>query len=282
MPDTIEAPEGDADAVFQAQLEEGKGQEGQQPSPTVETYKIGDEELTAEQIQEALATSRQAKEIEKGARQKFDEAADMRKSIEAERENLANMRIIWDAWNSGNPEERAKIVKGLASEAGLTVAEVRESLANLNEDDFTENEAQIYRQLQAERARNDRLEARLNHLEGTVKGVIPTLEDIRQFTSSEKEARQIQSDIAQIKEKTGQDISPEQIKAWRDNGISDPVKAIDVLAPMLKNAVQTGAEKARKGNEIPAATRADTIDPDDPDVDADQLFQAFLKNQVPL
>lgn len=282
MPETQTLDESNPDAVFE---DLGKGAEDDskpEPSAQTEKFKIGDEELTHDEIKEALATSRQAKELEKGARAKFDEAATMRQQLAAEAEDLANMRIIWDAWKSGDKPTQQKLISELASEAGMTVAQVKNELENFDPNDLTENELKLHRQNQALQRRQEALEARLAQLDGTVKAIREPLEEIRAYTNSEKEAKQIQSDIAAIKEKTGHEISGEQIKTWRDNGISDPVKAIGVLLPMLKEATVKGAEQARKGSEIPAQTQTDTFDPDDPNIDPDDMFDRLVRrNQIP-
>lgn len=281
MPETIET---DADAIFAemqgAEASEEKPTESQETTP--DKYKIGDEELTKEEIQEALATSRQAKELEKGAREKFDEAAALRKQLAVEAEDLANMRTIWNAWQSGDKAMQGKLLSELAEEAGMTVAQVKSELEDFNPDDLTTNENRLYRQNQALKNRLDQLEGKLTHLDGTVKAVVPALEEIRKYADSEKEAKQIQADIAAIKQKTGQDISGEQIKTWRDNGITDPVKAIDVLAPMLQKATQEGANKARTPGEAPDTTQSNTFDPNDPDMDPDEMLARLRKGEIPI
>lgn len=281
MPETQET---DADAVFAEAMQDGaEDKPTEQAPPEPQKIKIGEEEFTDEELATLIDKGKRASELEKGAREKFDEAAALRKQMEARESELSDMAAIWKAYSEGSPEEQRMIVKALAEAKGMTLAEAKAELTDLNADDFTESEQKIFRQLQTEKARNDRLEARLQHLEGTVKSAVVPLEEIRQYVNTEKEAKQIQADISALKEATGHDFEPERVKKWRDHGVKDVVAFVkEEVLPLAKQSMQAGAEKARKQDEAPDGTTKTLIDVNDPEKDADDVFRAYLKGEVPI
>ena len=276
--------ESNPDAVFEA-TQGGEGTEDTTTKPdtgtTPEKIKIGEEELTHAEIQEALQTARQAKELEKGARQKFDEASAMRKLVDENVAAIQDKLTVVDAWFNGTPEQKRLLISELAESQGLTIAEAKQQLnETLDETKLTDEEAAIYRNLQAEKARNDRLETRLKQLEGKVDKAIPSLEEIGKWASTKREAEQIQDDIISIKTELGVDASPEKVKAWRDHGIKDIVKfAKEVMLPELK-AVRENAP-AKKPDEVPADTQIASLNEDDPDVTPDQIMAFRARHNVP-
>lgn len=276
--------ESNPDAVFEA-TQGGEGTEDTTTKPdtgtTPEKIKIGEEELTHAEIQEALQTARQAKELEKGARQKFDEASAMRKLVDENVAAIQDKLTVVDAWFNGTPEQKRLLISELAESQGLTIAEAKQQLnETLDETKLTDEEAAIYRNLQSEKARNDRLEARLKQLEGKVDKAIPSLEEIGKWASTKREAEQIQDDIISIKTELGVDASPEKVKAWRDHGIKDIVKfAKEVMLPELK-AVRENAP-AKKPDEVPADTQIASLNEDDPDVTPDQIMAFRARHNVP-
>jgi hypothetical protein len=261
MTDETDVREDESPDELMERLGEQEGKEGTPPkeeAPAAETkIKIGDDEFTPEE----LATQRQewlrAQEIEKGGRAKFDEAAELRKAVDAKEQELSDMRTIWDAFTKGTPE----VQRAILQELGGTIPG-----QDINEGELTENEAALKRSF----------DQRIKQLEGTLRQqsdmlakVVPTLE----------ETEKMQTDIATIKEKTGIDVSPELLANWKDNGIADPVKAaLGVMLPMLQAAKPT--EKAK--DEIPDATKTNTFDPEDPDIDPDDMFNRLVRQgQVP-
>ena len=275
--------ESNPDAVFEATQGEGTEDTTTKPDTgtTPEKIKIGEEELTHAEIQEALQTARQAKELEKGARQKFDEASAMRKLVDENVAAIQDKLTVVDAWFNGTPEQKRLLISELAESQGLTIAEAKQQLnETLDETKLTDEEAAIYRNLQAEKARNDRLETRLKQLEGKVDKAIPSLEEIGKWASTKREAEQIQDDIISIKTELGVDASPEKVKAWRDHGIKDIVKfAKEVMLPELK-AVRENAP-AKKPDEVPADTQIASLNEDDPDVTPDQIMAFRARHNVP-
>ena len=275
--------ESNPDAVFEATQGEGTEDTTTKPDTgtTPEKIKIGEEELTHAEIQEALQTARQAKELEKGARQKFDEASAMRKLVDENVAAIQDKLTVVDAWFNGTPEQKRLLISELAESQGLTIAEAKQQLnETLDETKLTDEEAAIYRNLQSEKARNDRLETRLKQLEGKVDKAIPSLEEIGKWASTKREAEQIQDDIISIKTELGVDASPEKVKAWRDHGIKDIVKfAKEVMLPELK-AVRENAP-AKKPDEVPADTQIASLNEDDPDVTPDQIMAFRARHNVP-
>lgn len=233
-----------------------------------EKYKIADLEFDSEA--DALAVieaGRKAKELERASTQRFMEASEERKAIEAEKARLGDMQTIWDAWENGTPQQRQYIVQQLSQSAGIT-----ESTDNVS---WEGNEELLSRQ-------NIQLQNRIDALEAKLMGISPILEDVRSFTNTEKESRQMISDIAIIKEKTGHDVSADQIRQWKENGITDPVKAIEVIKPLLQNAISVGAQKARgKTDEIPAQSKNNVFDPNDPDMTPDEMLRHIMAGHSP-
>lgn len=264
--------ETDADAVFAELQQNPEGEETKQSeAPEGAKVKVGDSEYDPDELQNLIAEANRAKEIEKGGREKFDEAANLRKQVEAEKEELADMRAIWNAWTQGTAEERALILSNLQKSSGIAIQpDAPEDL-----EDPTPNELALLSKLRQQ-------EAIAKHLIDQLKAVAPVLNDVKTFTESEKAERQMAKTLADLKETHGISATREQVQEWQKNGISDPVAAFGMIKPMLDAAVGKGAEKARKDPEIPAATTANTFDPDDPNLDPDEMFRMIQKGFVPI
>lgn len=261
----------DPDVLFASQ-QAGEGEtDTQETKSTPETIKIGDKEYSQTDLATLIEKGERASEIERGAREKFDQAAEERKTLEQEKADLADMRLIWDAFTNGSPEQKQLLVKELANQTGLTLAQAEAQLESL--DDPTPNEEALWKRYEALERRNAQLEAQLKNLDGSVKQALVPLEEIRQYVGSEKEAKQLQTDLGALKEATGQDFPPEKVKKWRDMGVKDVVQFVqEEILPIGKQAMQAGAEKARKGSEAPADTKADTLDINDPNVSPDDIL----------
>lgn len=261
--------------------QEGADTDGAEAPPETAKITLGEAEYSLEELATLVADGKRAQEIERGGREKFETAAARQRELDAREQEIADMRTIWDAFRNGSPAERQMLVEALAQEAGVTPGGA-DAPTQINEADLTENELALHRYNQSLRREIDQMRSAMSGLSQTVQSIREPLEEIRQYTNSEKEARQIQADIAAIKEKTGHTVSGEQIKLWRDNGIADPVKAVDVLLPMLAKATRDGAQKARKQEEIPVAGKSESLDPNDPSVSPDELFREHMrKNHVP-
>ena len=282
MPDTeLES----ADAVFAAMqagesVEEPTTTDGQ-PSPT--TIKVRDQEFAEDELATLIDAGQRAQEIEKGGREKFEAASAKEKELAEERERIANKLTVVEAWESGDQATRAQIVTELAKLSGLTIAQATDQLEGMvtelvnpadNELVLEQKNAQLQKKL-------DDLSKQLAHLNQKVEAATPAIQEIAKFADNQKQAEQMQRDIALFKEK-GLDVTPEQLKTWRDNGIAEPSKAIDVLAPMLLEATKLGAEKARKGEEIPDGTQNNTYDPNDPDMSPSDIFARHMRGDVPV
>ena len=264
------------DAVFEEIMAGGDEDKTEEPTPVADKIKVGESEYTPEELATLIDKGQRASEIERGGREKFDAAA-------AKEAALEDKLTVFNAYENGTPEQRQYIVKELAKANGVTIAEAKEQIEDFATEllNPADNEVVLERQLKAALKEIATLKNQVTHLDGTVKSVVPTLNEIREFASTEKEARQIQSDISQIKEKTGQIVTPEQIKEWRDNGIADPVKAIGVLLPMLQQATKDGADKARKGSDAPDKLVTQTFDSDDPNMGPDEMLARIRKGEIP-
>lgn len=273
-----ETIETDPDALFtQIQSEENveEGSEKTESEAAVAAdeakIKVGDAEYTAQELADAIATSSQAKELERGSREKFDEAAAMRKDVEAKEAELADMRTIWDAWQNGGPNERAKIVEALGMEAGVTVSAPVE---DVNEADMTKEELFLYRKYQAS-------EAQVQQMAGILREIAPTLESLKTFTESQKADAQTQADIKAVKDKYGVDLAPAQVKDMRKAASEGPVALMEFFHPFIQAGIKTGADKVRgQGkDEIPSGSTANTFDSEDPALrnDPDEMLRLLQK-----
>ena len=262
-----------ADEEFAALTAEQEGKdEGKEPEPAkaeATTVKVGDKEYAPDELATLLAEVERAREIEKGGRQKFEEASALQKQIEAKQEQLADMQVIWNAWQNGTDAEKRLILQELSKEVG----------GEIDETELTDNEAALKRTFEA---RINRLEAVIQKQSAVIEKVVPTLEELRQYTGSKKEAEQMQANITEIKTKTGMDVSPELLQTWKENGITDPVKAaLGVMYPMLQ-AAQKSTSKPDKQDEIPATVQTNTFDPDDPDLDPDEMLRRLQLGHTPI
>jgi hypothetical protein len=261
MTDELEPTAGESPDELMERIGAQEGTEGTPPkekTPPADTkIKIGDDEFTPEE----LATQRQewlrAQEIEKGGRAKFDEAAELRKEVDAKEQEIADIKLIVNVLQNGTPQQKAMILK----ELGDTFQG-----DEIDESAFTENETLLLKKL-------NKLESENRQLAETLGKVGTTLEEIRKHTATKQEAEQMQSNIATIKEKTGMDVSPELLANWKENGITDPVKAaLGVMLPMLQ-AVQKPTDKPK--DEIPDATKTNTFNPDE--YDPDEIFDRVVR-----
>lgn len=256
-----------ADEEFALLTQEGneEGNPAEDQPPATDKIKIGDKEYDLDTLATLIPVGERAQEIEKGARQKFDEAAALRKEMDVKAEQLSDMQTIWNAWTQGTAQEKQLILQQLAQEIPGE---------GINEADLTDNEAAIKRAFEQRMAG---LEAQNKQLQETLKALVPVLEDVKAWTGTKKEAEVMQGQIAEIKTKTGMDVSPELLSKWKESGITDPIKALDVILPMLQ-AVKNTPDKQP---EIPNKTLENTFDPDDPSIDVDEMFHRMNRGEVP-
>lgn len=264
----IEPLEGESPEEFMQRTSEAGDQEGESKEAPVETppaekVKVGDKEYDPDELTALLQDAERAKEIEKGGREKFEQAAELQKQVEAEKEKLADHLVVFNAWTNGTPEERRMILQELAK--AIPGEDIPEST-------LTENEAAIKRMFEG---RISELEGVIRQQKGQLDKIAPMLEDIRTWTGSKKEAEEIDAQIAALKEK-GIDASREQLQHWKDNGIADPLKALNVIVPLMGNK---GVEK--QPDEVPAKTLDNTFDPDDPDMGPDEIAQRIARGEIP-
>ena len=257
-----------ADEEFVLVTAEQEGTEGKEAEPPKEeapaTVKIGDKEYKLEDLATLVPAGERAQELEKGARTKFDEAAALRKEAEAKEQEIADIKLIVNVLQNGTQEQKAVVLKELGQ---VFQAE------DINEGELTENEAALKKVFDA---KIRQLEVQNQQLAKTLETLAPALEDIKAWTGTKREAEQMQADIATIKEKTGMDVTAEQIQGWKNSGITDPVKAMPVIFGMLQ-AAQKPTEKAP--DEIPDKTQVNSFDPDDPSIDVDEMFDRVVRQQ---
>lgn len=212
-----------------------------------------------------IDAGKNAKEREAAATRKFQEAADMRKSVE-------NWVQLAEAWKSGDPDVRKTIVTFLSAQVPSD-AETTSAVAAPPTDweDMTETERFLYTQ-------NMELKKAMQQFQSAT---IPALDEIKGYVSQTKEERQLAMEVQVLKQKHGLDLTPEQVKEWKEHGIADPDKAMSLLKPLLTGAFAKGHESgAKPKTTTPDATKAKTFDPGD--VTADEMVQLLMKGLRPV
>lgn len=282
--EALEAQAGETPDELLARAQDGEGGQtedgtqandlGQAPGEAADTpeaaskIKIGEEEYDLETLQKLVNDGRRALEIEKGGREKLEEAARLRKeyeAIETERQDLQDMRVIWNAWTNGTPDERRKILAQLETEVDS---------ADLIEP--TPNERLLHSQLQ-------RAMAMVQHLQGQLGQVAPVLQDVKGFTEAERASRAMSQTIADLKTAHGIDATPDMIKAWKEQGIDDPVKAFGAFKPMMEAAMRVGAAKrAEKPAEAPIAPVEGVFDANDTSLTPDEVLKHLAAGHQPM
>jgi hypothetical protein len=103
---------------------------------------------------------------------------------------------------------------------------------------------------------------------------------VREFVSKERTEREVKEQIAAIETQFGTKIDADTIAKWRESGITDPVKALGVIAPLLKQAAAAGAGRKAEvaGTSTgPAKTEGRTFSFSDPDLTTDDHYRLILK-----
>lgn len=230
--------------------------------------KIGDKEYDLSEVQGLIDAGNRANEIERGGREKLEEAARLRKeyeSIETEKQDLQDMRVIWNAWTNGTPDERRQILAQLETEVDS---------ADLIEP--TPNERLLHSQLQ-------RAMAMIQHQQTQLGQVAPVLQDVKGFTEAERASRAMSQTIANLKTAHGIEATPEMVNAWKEQGIVDPVKAFAAFKPMMEAAMRVGtAKRTEKQPEAPIAPVEGVFDANDTSLTPDEIMRRLVSGDQPM
>lgn len=241
---------------------EAEGDDGDSEDRFIE---IDGEKYPLPDLKEYIDAGKNAKEREAAATRKFQEAADMRKSVE-------NWVQLAEAWKSGDPDVRKTIVTFLSAQ----VPSDAETTLSINApptdwEDMTETERFLYTQ-------NMELKKAMQQFQSAT---IPALDEIKGYVSQTKEERQLALEVQVLKQKHGLDLTPEQVKEWKEHGIADPDKAMSLLKPLLTGAFSKGHEAGAKPKPLtPDATKSKTFDPSD--LTADEMVPLLMRGLRPV
>jgi hypothetical protein len=272
MPEEITAQENETPEELMARIEAAEADPEPKDAAPPPKIKIGEEEFSEEDLKAQLADARRAKEIEAGGRKAFEDAATERKALDAERQQVQDLALLRQSWESGDPTAQKMILDFLGTEAGTKTEETSDL------EDPTENETALQRAIRETRAETTR---EIAQLRGQLQALAPVLGELKEFTEAEKGTRVEQSVIADVKAKFGIDITPEKVKELKGKGL-DPIAFYEEAAPLVQAGLKSGAEKARKGNELPEGTLADDqFDPDDPTLGPDQILRLLESGKRP-
>lgn len=246
--------------------------------PAVGPLKLGSREYDPAKPEDVSALFEAAKNIEASSTQRFQEAAEERKRIEADKARLSDMETVWTAWNSGDAEMQDRILNWLDSQR-VNRGAPRQGLGEIPQESvdtsqFTPQELFLYQQVESLRKQNEQL---TQHF-ATVK---PTLEEVSSFVGMSKAERELHT-TAQSLASQGIKVTPEQVKEMREKfGISDPMKAL----PFLKAAyasTKAASTPPPPPTEIPSkgTIGGDTYDPNT--MSADEILANYLAGRKPI
>lgn len=248
------------DPVLTALKETAENRESDKGPQTLKVMIAGEEkEISLADLPDLIQRAEKAKEIEAGSTKKFMEAAEIRKTVEP-------WLQIHEAWKTGDPTAQAQVKEFLG---------IKEAAPAMDEATLTTEEKTLYRLLQKQNAE-------LESLRSIVKTAEPALRSTLEFTESIKAERQDKLHAAEIKSKFGIELTPEQVGDWRQKGISDPIQALELFAPMIKAAKQVGEKTGVKKQDAEIPAKGSTNVFDDTNMSADQLLRELMKGNRPI
>lgn len=241
---------------------EAEGDDGDSEDRFIE---IDGEKYPLPDLKEYIDAGKNAKEREAAATRKFQEAAQMRKTAD-------DWIRLSEAWQSGDPAARKIIVDFLTAQMSAEAPSSEPpSVDPVSWDDMTETERYLYSQ-------NMELKRSLRSFQDTA---LPALNELKGYVSQTQEERRSALELQVLKQKHGIDLTPEQLRQWKESGISDPDKAMSLLKPLLTGAFSKGHEAGAKPKPLtPDATKSKTFDPSD--LTADEMVPLLMRGLRPV
>ena len=245
---------------------------------TPDTIDLGDVKLTKDELLEKLKIADQADEIRKGAHEKFESAAAERKAVEAEKDRLANLDVVWQGLTSGTPETKKQILEYLHKEFGGTASNGQAADTSDWEARGWGSEGEYKLAIE-----NQQVKAEIASLREVLSAVRPALEGVQEFVGTEKATRANVQTAADLEAKYNLKLSAAEVADWKKQGVdlSNPM-AMELLAPRFSAALKAGAATAQTVNtEMPANTTNDNrFDPSN--MGPDEIVHNILMGKTPI
>jgi len=260
------------DEAFAQAMAEGSEDAGDDATPTqdaTQSENADDPDITVGGVtlpQSAWLDLEKAGNIHKAATEKFQEAARIK-------EEFGPAKEFFDMWEQG-PEAQKRIIEELQKMHTAAVGQPNQATVaqNVDLEDMTDTERALYAQIQA-------MQAQLTQF---TQSVSPVITDLRGFVDGEKTSRKTLEAVREIKAKHGIDFTPEQVMQFTENGITDPVKAMDFIKPMLGKAFNTGQQAAVQKPAAPSGHGGRTFDASSSEISGDEAFKLMMKGYVPV
>lgn len=196
----------DSDALFQEALGQVEEPDDTPDEITPQELEIGGRKYSLPELEELTKLGQDAKEVKAEATRKFQEAAQLRDSVE-------DFRKLKEAWDSGDIGTRRTIVEGLRQQLGEPDAPAGDNTPDW--DEMTPNEQALYRM-------NLDLKREMQRLSASV---TPVLDETKGFLAQTKAEKEAAADAVRLKAQ-GYEITPQQIVQMRSKGV-DPIAAAE-------------------------------------------------------
>lgn len=226
-----------ADEVFQEQMAKGEEDETT-PEPTVPVIEVEGQAYELPTLKELLEAGKNVTEKNAAAERKFQETGELRRQLESEKAEIADLKNLHEAWKSGDATAKKQILEFLQEEIPTDAGTIE--VGTPAWEDMTKEEQFLYKQ-------NLALKQDIAQLK---RMIVPTLEDVKGFVGNTRAEREAQAQVAQIKAEHGIDMTTEQLAEMKEN-LSNPIKAIAYMRELASKGVAKGTETAQAKPKVP-------------------------------
>lgn len=222
----------------------------------------------------SYAPDEAAELIEKGqsATQRWQEAAQMKREAEAQLAQMQPAIQLAQTWQGLDQATQTEILQLIERKAAGGAAPAVPAVGPYKDvawDDMSDEARMIFALVSQQRQEIQQLSSILAELRP----------EILRMSTRDQDAMAVQALGAK-----GHAVTQDQVRAMRAAGITDPVRAYELFAPMMQGQFAAGAKAAAAAPQAPAEAPAgdsNVFDDDDPNLTADQMIVLLQKGFVP-